>query len=95
MSGDHRKSEPAARAAALARLRGPGITISLAGASGHRLHAEGVLRPLIALGEGSLRGRSATCHVDEQLPDGRLRPVHTLNVVDHERLDLAVMERAF
>lgn len=97
VSRDQTNNPPSSRAAALERLRGPKIGVSLAGSSGLRLLVDGVLRPVIALGEGSLRGRAATCAVSKQQPDGRLTPApaETLNAVDLERLDLALMEKAF
>lgn len=97
MKSDRSDVKPNARVAALEKLRGPKIAASLAGSSGLRLHLSGVLRPLIALGEGVLRGRAASCFVSEQQPDGRLAPVvgRSFNAVDLERLDLAVMEKAF
>lgn len=88
---------PRAPDPALERLRGPAIAVTLAGASGRPLQASGFLRPVIALGEGALRGRAGAYGVSERQPDGRLSPVvaASLNPVDQERLDLAVMERAF
>lgn len=90
-------SRPTSRGDALEQLRGPAFTASLAGASGRRLQLSGVLRPVIALGEGALRGRAASCVVGVQQPDGRLAPVEAraLNAVDLERLDHAVIEKAF
>lgn len=97
MKSSDKTGAPTARAEALARLRGPAIAASLAGSSGRRLHLTGVLRPVIALGEGVLRGRAASCLVHEQQPDGRMTPVaaRALNAVDLERLDMAVIDKAF
>lgn len=97
MSRDQTDIESAARAAALERLRDPRIAASLAGASGLRLVVEGVLRPVIALNEGSMRGRAVARVVSKQQPDGRRvpAPAESLNAVDLERLDLVVMEKAF
>lgn len=94
---DRDNSKPAAGDPTLERLRGPKIAIALAGASGRPLQATGFLRPVIALSEGALRGRAGTYVVTEQRPDGRLAPVvgSALNAVDQERIDLAVIERAF
>ncbi len=52
---------------------------------------------MIALSEGVMRGRAGSCRVSEQQPDGRLTPAgdRSFNAVDLERIDLAVMERAF
>lgn len=96
MSRHQNKTAPTAREAALERLRGPKIAASLAGASGGRLQLKGVLRPLIALGEGVMRGRAVSCVVGAQQPDGRVEPAsaRTLNPVDLERLDLAVIEKS-
>lgn len=89
--------KPSARDPALERLRGPKIAIALAGASGRPLRVAGFLRPVIALGEGALRGRAGTYVVTEQQPDGRFVPIvaSALNAIDQERLDLAVTEAAF
>ncbi|MDP1739149.1 MAG: hypothetical protein Q8L23_17125 [Caulobacter sp.] len=97
MSRDQGDTTEKVRDAALERLRGPRIAATMAGASGRRLFAEGFLRPVIALGEGAKRGRVASYIVSEQQPDGRKTPVvvATLNPVDLERLDLAMIERAF
>lgn len=94
---DHDSVKPADRDPALERLRGPKIAVSLAGASGRPLQASGFLRPVIALGEGALRGRAGAYGVTEQQPDGDKTPIvaSALNAVDQERLDLAVMEQAF
>ncbi|MBI5942221.1 MAG: hypothetical protein HY859_17570 [Caulobacterales bacterium] len=94
---DRDNAKPAAGDPALERLRGPKIAIALAGASGRPLQAAGFLRPVIALSEGALRGRAGTYVVTEQQPDGRLAPIvpSALNAIDQERLDLAVIERAF
>lgn len=96
MSVSQSKIEPTARQAVLEDLQGPRIVASLAGASGGRLQLRGVLRPLIALGEGAMRGRAASCSVGAQMPDGRIEAVsaHALNVVDLERLDIALVEKA-
>lgn len=97
MRKDQKHAGAAARAEALEQLRGPKVAASLAGASGRRLHLQGVLRPVIALGEGALRGRALSCVVSQEQPDGRPTPVRTanLNPVDLERLDMAVLEQAF
>ena len=94
---DHDSVKPLPMDPALERLRGPKIAISMAGASGRPLLARGFLRPVIALGEGALRGRAGAYVVSEQQPDGRLAPVtgSALNAIDQERLDLAVIEKAF
>ncbi|MDP1630508.1 MAG: hypothetical protein Q8L66_03725 [Caulobacter sp.] len=86
-----------ARNAALERLRGPGFGASLAGASGRMLHVDGVIRPLLALNEGVMRGGAASFGLKEQQPDGSRTPMQTkgLNTVDLERIDLAVVDRAF
>ena len=86
-----------ARAAALEDLRGPQFEAGLAGSSGARLHLSGVLRPVIALGDGVLRGRAVSRAVSLAHSDGRLSPAtdRELNAVDLERLDVAVMEKAF
>jgi len=86
-----------ARDSALERIRGPAITVAMAGASGHRLHIEGVLRPVIALHEGAMRGCAACYAVSETQPDGRVTPVlgTAMNAVDLERIDLAVLDRTF
>ena len=88
---------PAGAAAALEHLRGPKLGASLAGSSGRRLHLDGFLRPVIALGEGAMRGRAASCGVSEQQRDGGRTSVEArlLNAVDLERLDLALMDKAF
>lgn len=97
VSRDQTNNPSPSRVAALERLRGPKIAAGLAGASGLRLLVDGVLRPVIALGEGSMRGRAAAYVVSKQQPDGRRTPApaESLNPVDLERLDLAVMEKAF
>lgn len=97
VSRDRINNPSPSRAAALERLRGPRIAAGLAGASGLRLLVDGVLRPVIALGEGSMRGRAVACVVSKRQPDGRLTPApaESLNPVDLERLDLAVMEKTF
>lgn len=97
MSLDQGGIEQTAPDASLERVRGPRIAASMAGSSGRRLFAEGFLRPVIALSEGAKRGRAASYAVSEQQPDGRRTPVAaaTLNPVDLERLDLAMIERAF
>lgn len=94
---DRDNIKPADGDPSLERLRGPKIAIALAGSSGRPLRAGGFLRPVIALNEGALRGRAATYVVTEQQPDGRLAPIvsSALNAIDQERLDLAVIERAF
>jgi hypothetical protein len=86
-----------ARAAALEDLRGPQFEAGLAGSSGARLQLSGVLRPVIALGDGVLRGRAVSRTVSLAQPDGRLSPAtdRQLNAIDLERLDIAVMEKAF
>lgn len=86
----------AARSAAIARISGPRIAAGLSGASGRPLLVEGVLRPVIALGEGALRGRAAAVTVAQQQSDGRfaVRPLEGLNAVDLERIDFAVAEKA-
>lgn len=93
----HDTGKSATRDLALERLRGPRITASMAGASGRRLVVDGFLRPVIALGEGAMRGRACAYTVAERQPDGRLTPVvaAALNPVDQERLDLAVIDQAF
>lgn len=93
----HILSRAGVRDPVLERLRGPKIALSLSGASGRPLKAVGFLRPVIALGEGALRGRAGAYSLSEQQPDGRLVPVvpTSLNPVDQERLDLALVERAF
>lgn len=97
MSSGQNNDAVSARTAALEHLRGPKVTAILAGSSGRPLHLDGVLRPVIALGEGVLRGRAASCRVHAQQPDGRFTPVEprALNAIDLERLDLAMMEKAF
>lgn len=96
MSVSTNRTEPTARELVLEELQGPRIAASLAGASGGRLQLKGVLRPVMALGEGIMRGRAATCVVGAQQLDGRVEPVlaRSLNAVDLERLDTAVIEKS-
>lgn len=80
---------------ALEKLRGARITAQLSGASGHMLQLEGVMRPVIGLREGVMRGRALVCHAAEKLDGGGARPlaVSALNSVDLERIDLAMVEK--
>lgn len=83
--------------AAAEHMRGPRIGATLAGASGRPLAIRGVLRPVIALGEGGLRGQALHFAVGEKGPDGRLTPVdlHARNPVEIERVDLTAAQHAF
>ncbi|MES2032920.1 MAG: hypothetical protein V4466_01975 [Pseudomonadota bacterium] len=69
----------------------------MAGASGRELTLRGVLRPVIALGEGGLRGHALSFAVGERGDDGRLTPVElrTRNPVELERIDLTAAQQAF
>jgi hypothetical protein len=97
VSLDQTDVRAAAGDAALEKIRGPAISAAMAGASGRWLRVEGVLRPVIALAEGAMRGRAACYAVSETRPDGREIPALTaaMNAVDLARIDLAVIDRTF
>lgn len=78
-------------------MRGPRIGATLAGASGRPLVLRGILRPVIALGEGGLRGQALSFVVAERGDDGRLAPIdlEKRNPVEIERIDLAAAQQAF
>ncbi len=80
---------------ALESLRGARVAAQLSGASGRMLQVEGVMRPVIGLREGAMRGRALVFQAAERLDSGALRPVAPdgLNVIDLERIDLAMAEK--
>lgn len=81
---------------ALEHLRGARVAARLSGASGRMLLLDGVMRPVIGLREGVMRGRALVFQVCEPTDDGKTRPlaVETLNAIDLERIDLAMAEKA-
>lgn len=78
-------------------LRGPRIFASLARSAGGVFRIGGVLRPVIALNDGVLRGRALVFSVREARDDGAFHPVSldSLNAVDAERVTLMALRRAF
>lgn len=76
-------------------LRGPAVRARLRLSAGVALNLAGVLRPVIGLRQGGLRGRALVYGLEETEAAGRRVDPAALNAVDAERLDLGVAERAF
>lgn len=78
-------------------MRGTRIGATLAGASGRPLVLRGVLRPVIALGEGGPRGHALSYAVGERDDGGRLVPIElrSRNPVELERIDLTLAQQSF
>lgn len=96
-SPEARSTPPPARGLApgLEAMRGPRVRVRLAASVGVDLIIDGRLRPAIGLKEGGLRGRALTYRLVEAGGDKRRLAVTSLNAVDAERVDLAVLEAAF
>ncbi len=97
VSAQRNPEAPSTSDAPVEHMRGSRIGATLAGASGRELTLRGVLRPVIALGEGGLRGHALSFAVGERGDDGRLTPVElrTRNPVELERIDLTAAQQAF
>ncbi|WGM37342.1 hypothetical protein [Caulobacter sp. NIBR1757] len=82
-------------ATGLEAMRGPRVRARLASSVGVDLIIDGRLRPAIGLKEGSLRGRALSYRLIEADGAKRRLSLASLNTVDAERVDLAVLDAAF
>ncbi len=78
-----------------AGLRGPAVRARLRMSAGVSLVLDGVLRPVIGLRQGGMRGRALRLTLRESGVSGVQVDPAALNTVDAERLDLAIAEHAF
>lgn len=78
-----------------AGLRGPAVRARLRMSAGVSLVLDGVLRPVIGLRQGGMRGRALRLTLRESGVGGVQVDPAALNTVDAERLDLAIAEHAF
>ncbi|MDB5472114.1 MAG: hypothetical protein JWR84_3674 [Caulobacter sp.] len=92
-SPEARPAPPAATG--LEAMRGPRVRARLAASVGVDLIIDGRLRPAIGLKEGGLRGRALSYGLVEAGGAKRRIAVTSLNTVDAERVDMAVLEAAF
>lgn len=88
-----RMAPPAATG--LEAMRGPRVRARLAASVGVDLIIDGRLRPTIGLKEGGLRGRALNYGLVEGGGAKRRVALTSLNTVDAERIDLAVLDAAF
>ncbi len=79
----------------LEAMRGPRVRGRLASSVGVDLIIDGRMRPAIGLKEGGLRGRALCYGLVEADGAKRRLSVTSLNTVDAERVDLAVLDAAF
>lgn len=82
-------------ATGLEAMRGPRVRGRLAASVGVDLIIDGRLRPMIGLKEGGLRGRALNYGLVEGGGAKRRLAVTSLNTIDAERVDLAVLDAAF
>ncbi|MDO9336099.1 MAG: hypothetical protein Q7T61_06840 [Caulobacter sp.] len=76
----------------LEAMRGPRVRVRLAASVGMDVIIDGRLRPMIGLKEGGLRGRALHYGVVEAAGAKRRLAAASLNAIDAERIDLAVLD---
>ncbi|MCE3288027.1 MAG: hypothetical protein K0R83_39 [Caulobacter sp.] len=86
---------PPPASAGLEALRGPRLRLRLAASVGGDLIVDGRLRPAIDLKQGGHRGRGLVYSLVEAGGGGRRIEPASLNAIDAERVDLAVVDAAF